>query len=104
MTFNRYLNIEQPFSDFAWSATPPTSAFEVSDPDLRVQLVELYKLYYTLFFNKNRIDKSYFELPNNAKCWIGSEIPVLRIANNLIAYFIYKILMTEELKRGVPQK
>ena len=69
MTFNRYLNIEQPFSDFAWSATPPTSAFEVSDPDLRVQLVELYKLYYTLFSIRIELIKviSSFQIMKNTE-------------------------------------
>ena len=31
-------------------ATPPTSCFEFSDTDFRKQLVELYKMYYSLFF------------------------------------------------------
>ena len=34
-------------------ATPPTSGFEASDPDFWKQLVELYKMYYTLFSRKN---------------------------------------------------
>ena len=31
-------------------ATPPTSGFEVSDLDFRGQLLDLYKMFYTLFF------------------------------------------------------
>ena len=44
-------------------ATAPTRGFEASDPDFRIQLDELYKMYYTLFFDENQIDISYFELP-----------------------------------------
>ena len=46
---------------------PPTKGNSVipvfSDPNFREQLVELYKMYYTLFFEKFQIYETYFELP-----------------------------------------
>ena len=48
-------------------AAASTSGFEASDPDFRIQLVELYKMYYTFlqdvnpFFDDNQIDISFYE-------------------------------------------